>query len=185
MHRCAFLANLDTAIIDLAYTALSTGCSENVQAIIERAADLAPLHNPPNLQGITAATALFPHAAQVAVFDTAFHQTMAPEAYMYALPYDLYQQRHIRRYGFHGTSYRYLADRTADVLGKPVDQLNAVLCHLGAGSSMCAVREGKSIDTTMGLTPLEGLVMGTRCGELSGAWGLALGSTWGLRLTGA
>ena len=133
-------------------------------ATIEAAAELAPLHNPPNLQGIHAATAIFPGAAQVAVFDTAFHATMPPDAYMYALPYELYERYGMRRYGFHGTSHAFLASRTARALGKPQSELAAVLCHLGAGASMCAVQGGRSVDTTMGMTPLEGLMMATRCG---------------------
>ena len=136
---------------------------------IEAASDLAPIHNPPNLQGIAAATKIFPAAAQVAVFDTAFHQTMTPDAYIYALPYELYTDRHVRRYGFHGTSYRYLTNRTARALEKDPSEVNAVLCHLGAGSSICAIQGGESLDTSMGMTPLEGLVMGTRCGDLDPA----------------
>lgn len=147
----------------------STIIDDTVRETIMRASDLAPLHNPPNLQGVDAARAIFPHASHVAVFDTAFHQTMPPHAYMYALPYDLYENRAIRRYGFHGTSYRFLVDRAAAALHKPVSHLNAVLCHLGAGASMCAVQCGRSIDTTMGMTPLEGLMMGSRCGDVDPA----------------
>ncbi|GAB4816999.1 hypothetical protein N2152v2_004045 [Parachlorella kessleri] len=141
----------------------------DVRKVIEQASDLAPLHNPPNLQGIDAALKTFPESPQVAVFDTAFHATMPPDAYMYALPYELYVERAIRRYGFHGTSYKYLTQKAAQILGKPENETNLVICHLGAGSSMCAVQNGKSIDTTMGLTPLEGLVMGSRCGDIDPA----------------
>lgn len=143
--------------------------TDAVRATIEKAADLAPLHNPPNLMGIDAAKATFASAPHVAVFDTAFHQTMPPEAFMYALPYELYTERAIRRYGFHGTSYKYLTQQAARMLGKPESETNLVICHLGAGSSMCAVKNGKSVDTTMGLTPLEGLMMGTRCGDIDPA----------------
>ena len=143
--------------------------TDQVRKTVEDAISLAPIHNPPNLQGISAATKIFPAAAQVAVFDTAFHQTMPPEAYMYALPYELYTKNHVRRYGFHGTSYRYLTHHTAAALGKDPSQLNAIICHLGAGSSMCAVQGGESVDTTMGMTPLEGLMMGTRCGDVDPA----------------
>ncbi|KFM26412.1 Acetate kinase [Auxenochlorella protothecoides] len=142
---------------------------DGVKAVIEKAISLAPLHNPAGLQGIEAAMATFPAAPHVAVFDTAFHQTMAPAAYMYALPKELYDEQAVRRYGFHGSSYKYLVPRAAKTLGKPVESLNAIICHLGAGSSMCAVRGGQSVDTTMGLTPLEGLVMGTRCGDIDPA----------------
>lgn len=140
-----------------------------VQETIERAAELAPLHNPPNLQGILASQSIFPRAFQVAVFDTAFHQSMPPEAYMYALPWHLYENQSLRRYGFHGTSYKYLTRRTALALDKHTSDVNAILCHLGAGSSMCAIQGGRSVDTTMGLTPLEGLMMGSRCGDIDPA----------------
>jgi len=128
---------------------------------------LAPLHNPWNLLGIEVAVELFgKDCPQIAVFDTAFHQTMKPSAFMYALPHELYEKHHIRRYGFHGTSYQYVSEETARVLGKPLESLNIIACHIGNGASMCAIEGGKSIDTTMGLTPLEGLVMGTRCGDI-------------------
>lgn len=131
--------------------------------------DLAPLHNPPNLIGIEAATAVLPDVPQVAVFDTAFHQTIPPHAYMYALPYDLYEKFRVRRYGFHGTSHNYVAERAAKQLGKPFAQTNVITCHLGNGCSITAVRNGQSVDTSMGLTPLEGVAMGTRCGDLDPA----------------
>ncbi|KXZ50987.1 ACK2 protein [Gonium pectorale] len=138
-------------------------------AKIREAAVLAPLHNPPGLQGIHAAQQVFPGVPQVAVFDTAFHQTMPPHAYMYGLPYDLYEKHRIRRYGFHGTSHKYLVEQAAAMLGKPVSETNVITCHLGNGSSVAAVRGGRCVDTSMGMTPLEGLLMGTRCGDLDPA----------------
>ncbi len=140
-----------------------------VMQAIEAFADLAPLHNPPNLTGIRAATALFPGVPQAACFDTAFHSTLPEHAYLYALPYDLYEQHRIRRYGFHGTSHRYVAGRCAEMMGRALDELNAITCHLGNGCSITAVRAGRSVDTSMGLTPLEGLVMGTRSGDIDPA----------------
>mmetsp|Transcript_4480 Transcript_4480/g.9637 ORF Transcript_4480/g.9637 Transcript_4480/m.9637 type:complete len:421 (+) Transcript_4480:106-1368(+) len=136
---------------------------------IKRAAVLAPLHNPPGLQGIHAAQEVFSTVPQVAVFDTAFHQTMPPTAYMYGLPYDMYEKLAIRRYGFHGTSHQYLVDQAARMLGKPTDKVNLITCHLGNGSSVTAVKEGRSVDTSMGMTPLEGLLMGTRSGDVDPA----------------
>ena len=132
-------------------------------------ADLAPLHNPPNLTGIRAAMRLMPDVPHVAVFDTAFHQTMPPTAFLYAIPYDLYETHRVRRYGFHGTSHRYVALRAAEVLRRPADQVNLITAHLGNGCSVAAVRDGRSVDTSMGMTPLEGLVMGTRSGDLDPA----------------
>jgi acetate kinase len=142
---------------------------EEVIEAIEAHAEHAPLHNPPNLQGIHVALKIFPDAPQVAVFDTAFHQTMPPHSYRYALPGQLYHDGGIRRYGFHGTSYRYVAMRAAAMLKKNPSEANLILCHLGNGSSIAAVAGGKSVDTSMGLTPLEGLVMGTRCGDIDPA----------------
>ncbi|HEX3555492.1 MAG TPA: acetate kinase [Thermoanaerobaculia bacterium] len=138
---------------------------------IEANIALAPLHNPANLQGYRAARAVLPAAPQVAVFDTSFHQTMPPEAYLYALPYDQYQRFGIRRFGFHGTSHRFVSGRAAALLGRPEDDpgLRLITCHLGNGASVCAIRGGRSVDTSMGFTPLEGLVMGTRCGDLDPA----------------
>lgn len=130
---------------------------------------LAPLHNPPNLAGIKAARSLFPDVPQVAVFDTAFHQTLPEKAFLYALPYQYYEKYKIRRYGFHGTSHRYIAERAAKVLKKPLKELKIITCHLGNGCSITAIDKGKSIDTSMGFTPLEGLVMGTRCGDVDAA----------------
>lgn len=142
---------------------------EEVIKAIEACSDLAPLHNPPNLIGIEACKNLMPNTPMVAVFDTAFHQSMPNHAYLYAIPYDLYEKYKIRRYGFHGTSHKYVAYRAAEVLNKPVEELKIVTCHLGNGASICAVKNGKSIDTSMGFTPLAGLVMGTRCGDIDPA----------------
>lgn len=128
--------------------------------------DLAPLHNPPNLKGIRAMDSLIPGIPQVAVFDTAFHQTMPDYAYMYGLPYSLYKKYGIRRYGFHGTSHRYVSKRACDVLGVPYEKQRIITAHIGNGGSVTAIKNGKSIDTTMGLTPVEGLLMGTRCGDV-------------------
>jgi len=136
---------------------------------IEDAATFAPLHNPAHIIGINAALHAFPHLKNVAVFDTAFHQTMPEEAYLYALPYKLYKEHSIRRYGAHGTSHRFIARETAERMGKPQDELNIINCHLGNGASVCAIKGGKSVDTSMGLTPLEGLVMGTRSGDIDPA----------------
>ncbi len=127
---------------------------------------LAPLHNPPNLEGVKACEAIFPGLPQVGVFDTAFHATMPPVAYLYGLPYELYERHGLRRYGFHGTSHRYVCRRAAAFLGRPLEELKIVSCHLGNGSSLAAVAGGRSVDTSMGLTPLEGVFMGTRCGDL-------------------
>jgi len=144
---------------------------EDVIDGIEECIALAPLHNPANLQGYHAARALLPDAPQVAVFDTSFHQTMPPEAYLYALPYADYQRYGIRRFGFHGTSHRFVSGRAAALLGRANDDpaLRLITCHLGNGCSVCAIHGGKSVDTSMGFTPLEGLVMGTRCGDLDPA----------------
>ena len=137
-----------------------------VIAAIREASSLAPLHNPPNLAGIEVCREYWPDVPQVAVFDTAFHQTMPPEAYRYAIPEALYREFHIRRYGFHGTSFAYLAKRVAAHLAKPLESLNLIILHLGNGASACAVAGGRSVETSMGLTPLAGLIMGTRCGDL-------------------
>jgi len=143
--------------------------NEAVLASIEKTAHLAPLHNPPNLAGIRAAMHALPAAPQVACFDTAFHATIPQVAYTYALPYELYEQLGVRRYGFHGTSHRYVARRAAAMLGREKYDIHCITCHLGNGSSITAVRDGRSADTSMGLTPLEGLVMGTRCGDIDPA----------------
>ncbi|MBM4049280.1 MAG: acetate kinase [Planctomycetes bacterium] len=140
-----------------------------VVQVVEEYADLAPLHNPPNLTGIRAAMKRLPGTPQVAAFDTAFHQTIPRKAFLYALPYELYERYRIRRYGFHGTSHRYVARRAAQLLGMAKDEANLITAHLGNGCSITAVERGKSVDTSMGLTPLEGLVMGTRCGDIDPA----------------
>ena len=131
--------------------------------------DLAPLHNPANLKGVDAITAILPNVPQIGVFDTAFHQTMPEKAYMYGLPYEYYDKYKVRRYGFHGTSHSFVSKRAAELAGKSYDDLKTVVCHLGNGASICAVENGKSVDTSMGLTPLEGLVMGTRSGDIDPA----------------
>jgi len=140
--------------------------NDAVMAAIEECDALAPLHNPANIIGIKACQALMPDTPMVAVFDTAFHQTMPPKAYMYALPYAYYETDKVRRYGFHGTSHKYVAQRAAAMLGKPIEELKLISCHLGNGSSITAVDGGKSVDTSMGFTPLAGLPMGTRSGDL-------------------
>jgi acetate kinase len=144
---------------------------EDVIDGIEACIALAPLHNPANLQGYRAARAVLPEAPQVAVFDTSFHQSMPAESYLYALPYSAYQRYGVRRFGFHGTSHRFVSGRVSALLGRKADDpgLRLITCHLGNGASVCAIRGGKSIDTSMGFTPLEGLVMGTRCGDLDPA----------------
>ncbi len=147
----------------------STLIDDEVIKEIEDVADLAPLHNPPNIMGVKVCEELMPDKPQVAVFDTAFHQSMPEEAYIYALPYEYYEEYGVRRYGFHGTSHGYVAKRAAAMLDKPLEELKIVTCHLGNGASVAAVDNGKSVDTSMGLTPLEGLVMGTRCGDIDPA----------------
>ena len=137
---------------------------ENVIAEIEKCSDLAPLHNPANLLGIRAVSEVLPTVPQVAVFDTAFHQTMPSYAYMYALPYEYYEKYRIRRYGFHGTSHKYVSAKGAKFTGLDLENSKIITCHLGNGSSITAIANGKSIDTSMGFTPLEGIIMGTRCG---------------------
>ena len=140
--------------------------TDEVMAAIEECNPLAPLHNPANIIGIKACQALMPNTPMVAVFDTAFHQTMPPVAYTYALPYEYYEQDKVRRYGFHGTSHKYVSQRAAAMLGKPIEELKLISCHLGNGSSVTAINGGKSVDTSMGFTPLAGLPMGTRCGDI-------------------
>ena len=139
---------------------------ENVEKAIQQCSDLAPLHNPHNLQGYLVARKLMPQVPQVAVFDTAFHQTMPPKAYLYGLPYTYYRRYGIRRYGFHSPSHRYVAFRCREMLGKAKGEANLITAHLGNGCSITAIEKGKSIDTSMGFTPLEGLLMGTRCGDI-------------------
>ena len=140
--------------------------TDEVMKALEDCIPLAPLHNPANITGIKACEACMPGVPMVGVFDTAFHQTMPPKAYMYALPYEYYEEDKVRRYGFHGTSHKYVSQRAAAMLGKPIEELKIVTCHLGNGSSICAVDGGKSVDTSMGFTPLAGLPMGTRSGDV-------------------
>ncbi len=142
---------------------------DQVMAAIEANIELAPLHNPANITGIQESKRVFEGVPQVAVFDTSFHQTLSPSAYLYGIPRELYDKYRIRRYGFHGTSHRYVARRCAKLLGADKTQANIITCHLGNGCSITAVKAGKSVDTSMGLTPLEGLVMGTRCGDIDPA----------------
>ena len=143
--------------------------TEKVMKDVEECCEIAPLHNPPNIAGINACKALMPDTPMVAVFDTAFHQTMPPESYLYALPYEYYTKYHIRRYGFHGTSHKYVARRAAEMLNVELEDLKLITCHLGNGASVSAIKRGKCIDTSMGFTPLEGLVMGTRSGDIDPA----------------
>ena len=147
----------------------ATLITPQVKEAIMECTVLAPLHNPANLQGIEDCELQLPGVPQVAVFDTAFHQTMDEEAYLYAIPYRYYKQFGIRRYGFHGTSHQYVSRRAADILGKPYESLKLIICHLGNGASVSAIKDGRCIDTSMGLTPLEGLVMGTRSGSIDPA----------------
>lgn len=142
---------------------------EELMKVLEEMSELAPLHNPPNITGIKTCQELMPHAAQVAVFDTAFHAEMPKHAYMYAVPYEYYEKYKIRRYGFHGTSHKFVSRRAAEILGKPVEDLKIIVCHLGNGSSISAVGNGVSQDTSMGFTPLPGLPMGTRTGDIDPA----------------
>lgn len=142
---------------------------DEVIKAIEDCIELAPLHNPPNIAGIEACKNLMPGVPQVAVFDTAFHQTMPPKAYIYGLPYEMYEKYKIRKYGFHGTSHKYVSQRAAALLNRPLEDLKLISCHLGNGSSITAIEGGKSVETSMGFTPLEGLMMGTRCGDLDPA----------------
>lgn len=144
----------------------STLINEHVKHAIEQTSLMAPLHNPANLAGITSAQETFPHLPHVAVFDTAFFQTMPKHAYLYALPYELYQQHNIRRYGFHGSSHYFVAHEAANALNKDITDCNLITAHLGNGCSIAAIRQGKAIDTSLGFTPLEGLIMGTRCGDI-------------------
>lgn len=143
--------------------------SDEVIKVMEECTDLAPLHNPPNIIGINACKELLPTVPMVGIFDTAFHQTMPEEAFIYPLPYELYKELGIRRYGFHGTSHKYVSQRVGEIMNKDIKDLKIITCHLGNGASLTAVKDGKSVDTSMGLTPLEGLVMGTRCGDIDPA----------------
>ena len=160
----------------------STRITPAVIAALTRNIPLAPLHNPANLDGIRVAMEIFPDVPQVGVFDTAFHQTMPPHAFMYALPYSLYEQDRVRRYGFHGTSHRFVAGECARLLNKPLAQCNLITVHLGNGCSMTAIKGGVSVDTSLGMTPLEGLVMGTRSGDVDPALHLFLKQNKGMEL---
>ena len=160
----------------------TTIIDEKVIAAIKENIPLAPLHNPPNLVGIEVARSVFPDATQVAVFDTAFHQTIPMTAFLYAIPFDMYRKNRVRRYGFHGTSHAYVAQRAADYMGQPLVELNLITIHLGNGASMAAVKLGKSVDTTMGMTPLAGLVMGTRSGDVDPALPFFMANHLGMSL---
>lgn len=140
-----------------------------VKAAIEECIDLAPLHNPANIMGIEACEAILPGVPMVAVFDTAFHQTMPESSFLYGLPYELYTKYGVRRYGFHGTSHKYVSNKAAEMLGKKAEEVKVITCHLGNGASVAAIDGGKCVDTSMGFTPLEGLIMGTRCGDIDAA----------------
>jgi len=148
------------------YFKKSTILGERELMEIDKLRELAPLHNPANLSGIKVMMKLLPNVKQVGVFDTSFHQTIPIEAFLYAIPFNYYEENKIRRYGFHGTSHSYVAPRAAQLLGKNYEDLKIIVCHLGNGASVCAIKNGKSVDTSMGLTPVEGLIMGTRCGDL-------------------
>jgi acetate kinase len=143
--------------------------TEEVLTVLRECSELAPLHNPANIIGILACQALMPDIPQVGVFDTAFHQTMPRKAYLYAIPYEYYEKYHVRRYGFHGTSHKYVAQRAAELMNRPFDTLKIVTCHLGNGSSVTAVKNGMSIDTSLGFGTVAGVPMGTRCGDLDPA----------------
>ena len=149
--------------------AKSVVITEEVEEALKECIDLAPLHNPANIMGIDACKAILPGVPMVAVFDTAFHQTMPKKSYLYGLPHELYTKYGVRRYGFHGTSHKYVSQRAADMLGKDIADLKIITCHLGNGASIAAVDGGKCVDTSMGFTPLEGLIMGTRCGDIDAA----------------
>ena len=160
--------------------ASSVRITDEVMAALEECIPLAPLHNPANITGIKACEKVMPGVPMVGVFDTAFHQTMPAKSYIYALPYEFYEQDKVRRYGFHGTSHRYVSARAAAMLGKPIEELKIITCHLGNGGSVSAIRNGKCVDTSMGLTPLEGLVMGTRSGDIDPAIIFHLHDTLGM-----
>lgn len=143
--------------------------TDEVLKDVDACSDLAPLHNPANIIGIVACQRLIPNVPMIGVFDTAFHQTMPQKAYLYGLPYDYYKKYGVRRYGFHGTSHSYVSKRAAEFLGRDINEMKIIVCHLGNGASVCAIDHGKSVDTSMGFTPLEGLIMGTRCGDIDPA----------------
>ena len=160
----------------------TTVIDEKVIEAIRENIPLAPLHNPANLTGIEVAMGIFPDAPQVAVFDTAFHQTIPMQAYLYAIPYGLYEKERVRRYGFHGTSHAYVAEKAAEHMGCALEDLDLITIHLGNGASMAAIKKGRSMDTTMGMTPLAGLVMGTRCGDVDPALPFFLADHLGMSL---
>lgn len=164
--------------------AASAIITEKMIETMEECTDLAPLHNPANLIGVRACQELMPNTPMVGVFDTAFHQTMPKEAYLYGVPYEYYEKYAVRKYGFHGTSHSYVSKRAAAILNQPYDQLKTIVCHLGNGASICAVKNGKSVDTSMGLSPLEGLVMGTRSGDIDPSAIEYIGKKEGLDLAG-
>lgn len=164
--------------------AASAIITEKMIETMEECTDLAPLHNPANLIGVRACQELMPNTPMVGVFDTAFHQTMPKEAYLYGVPYEYYEKYAVRKYGFHGTSHSYVSKRAAAILGKPYDSLKIIVCHLGNGASVCAVKDGKSVDASMGLSPLEGLVMGTRSGDIDPSAVEYIGKKEGLDLSG-
>jgi acetate kinase len=143
--------------------------TDEVKAALQECVELAPLHNPANIMGIEACEAILPGVPMVGVFDTAFHQTMPKESYLYGLPHELYTKYGVRRYGFHGTSHKYVSQRAAEMLGKNIEDTKIITCHLGNGASIAAIKGGKCVDTSMGFTPLEGLIMGTRCGDIDAA----------------
>ena len=148
--------------------------NDEVMDVLHKCIDFAPLHNPANIKGVEGILKNMPNIPQCGVFDTAFHQTMEPKAYLYAIPYEYYRENKIRRYGFHGTSHKYVSMKAAEYLGKPYEDLKIISCHIGNGASITAIKNGQSIDTSMGFTPLEGLVMGTRCGDIDPAIPLLL-----------
>ena len=156
---------------------------DDVLKTIEECIPLGPLHNPANLMGIKACMELIPGKPNVAVFDTAFHQTMAEEVYMYPLPYEYYEKYHVRKYGFHGTSHRYVSMAAAEIMGKDIKDTKIISCHLGSGASICAIRGGKCVDTSMGLTPLQGIMMCTRCGDIDPAAMIFVATREGLTLS--
>ncbi len=165
--------------------AASAVITEEMIQAVEDCSDLAPLHNPANLIGVRACRELMPDTPMVGVFDTAFHQTMPKEAYLYGIPYEYYEKYAVRKYGFHGTSHSYVSKRAAAILNKPYEELKTIVCHLGNGASVCAVKNGKSVDTSMGLSPLEGLVMGTRSGDIDPSAVELIAKKEGLDMAGA
>lgn len=164
--------------------AASAIITEEMIKVVDECSDLAPLHNPANLIGVRACQELMPNTPMVGVFDTAFHQTMPKEAYLYGVPYEYYENYAVRKYGFHGTSHSYVSKRAAAILNQPYEELKTIVCHLGNGASICAVKNGKSVDTSMGLSPLEGLVMGTRSGDIDPSAVEFLAKKEGLDLSG-